>query len=79
MPGTTDTTFPQNPPVAAAITPQASTQSTLFLKAPVTGTFVFAVCQNVSTDCRDVDSGGGYNPMSPYTFTPTLVKGGTRS
>lgn len=78
-PGTTDTTFPQHAPVSAAATSQGSTQATLFLKAPATGTFIFAVCENASPDCRNVDSGGGYNPMSPYTFMPTLVKGGTRS
>jgi hypothetical protein len=74
-PGTNDTTFPQHPPVAAAVTPEGSTQSTVFLKAPATGTFILAVCQSVSGDCRSVDSGGGTNPMAPYTFTPTLVKG----
>ena len=81
MPGTTDTTFPQKAPVASAATPGSSTQSTLFLKAPTTGTFIFAVCENVSVngDCRSVDSGGGSNPMAPYTFTDTLVKGGGRS
>jgi len=75
-PGTTDTTFPQQPPVAAAATPGGSGQSTLFLKAPTTGTFIFAVCQNVNGDCRSVDSGGGTNPMGAYTFTDTLVKAG---
>jgi hypothetical protein len=77
-PGTTDTTFPQHPPVAAAITPNGGTQTTLFLKAPTTGTFIFAVCEGVSGDCRSVDSGGGFNPMGVYTFTDTLVKAGTR-
>jgi hypothetical protein len=56
-----------------------TTQSTLFLTAPATGTFIFVVCQNVSGDCRDVDSSGGSNPMGVYTFTPTLVKAGIRS
>ena len=78
-PGTNDTTFPQKAPVASAATPSGSTQSTLLLKAPTAGTFIFAVCQNVNGDCRSVDSGGGFNPMSPYTFTDTLVKGGIRS
>jgi hypothetical protein len=78
-PGTTDTTFPQNPPVVAAATPGGSTQAILFLKAPTTGTFIFAVCQNVSGDCRNVDSGGGTYPMGAYTFTPTLVAAGIRS
>ena len=79
QPGTTDTTFPQHPPVSAAATQQGSTQSVLVLQAPTTGTFILAVCQNISGDCRNVDSGGGTNPMGPYTFTPTLVKAGSRS
>ena len=51
----------------------------MFLKAPTTGTFIFVVCESVTGDCRNVDSGGGANPMGPYTFTDTLVTGGTRS
>jgi hypothetical protein len=78
-PGTTDTTFPQHAPVSAAVTSSGSTQATLVLKAPATGTFILAVCESPSGDCRNVDSGGGDNPMGVYTFTPTLVKGGTRS
>ena len=65
--------------MAAPATPGGATQSTLFLTAPSTGTFILAVCQNVSGDCRDVDSGGGSYPMAPYTFTPTLVAAGARS
>src|SRR5262249_26891094 len=75
-PGTTDTNFPQTPPVMGTASPSASTRSTLVLQAPYTGTFILAVCENVSRDCRDVDAGGGTNPMGPYTFTPTLVNGG---
>jgi Bacterial Ig-like domain (group 3) len=74
-PGTTDTSFPQNPPVSSASTPGGTTTSTVTLQAPSTGTFVLAVCENVGGDCRGVDSGGGTSPMGPYTFTDTLVGG----
>ena len=49
------------------------------LQAPYNATFVLAVCQNIGGDCRGTDSGGGANPMSPYTFTPTLVGGGIKA
>jgi hypothetical protein len=78
-PGTTDTNFPQTAPVMGTASPGASTRSTLTLQAPYTGTFLLAVCENVSGDCRNVDAGGGTNPMGPYTFTPTLVNGGIKS
>ena len=80
-PGTTDGNFPQRAPVMGTATSQGSTSSVLVLQAPYNGTFILAVCQNVSVngDCRSVDSGGGSNPMAPYTFTDTLVKGGIRS
>jgi hypothetical protein len=74
-PGTSDANFPQRAPVFTTATPSGSTSSVLQLQAPYNGTYILAVCQNVNGDCRSVDSGGGYNPMSPYTFTPTLVKG----
>ncbi len=73
-PGTTDTKFPQVAPVANVFV-DSSTKSVVTLQAPHTGTYTLAICQNVSGDCRSVDSGGGTNPMSPYTFTPTLVGG----
>ncbi len=76
-PGTSDTSFTQTPPVDATSTSQGSTQDVLDLQAPYSATFVLAVCENPSTaDCRNVDSGGGVNPMQSYTFTPTLVGGG---
>src|SRR5262249_55861398 len=77
-PGTTDTNFPQTPPVMGTATPGASTRAILPLQAPYTATFIFAVCENVSGDCRNVDAGGGTNPMGAYSFTPTLVNGGIK-
>ena len=55
--------------------PGASTQSTLTIQVSQTETFILAVCENVSGDCRNVDSGGGTNPMGPYTFKDTLIGG----
>jgi len=78
-PGTNDTNFPQTPPVSSAATPQGSTKATLVLQAPYNATFILAVCENVSGDCRNVDSGGGVNPMQPYTFKDTLIGGGIPS
>jgi hypothetical protein len=78
-PGTTDNTFPQAPPVMGVGTPGSSTSAVIVLQAPYNGTFLLAVCQNVSGDCRSVDSGGGTYPMGAYTFTPTLVAAGIRS
>jgi lipid-A-disaccharide synthase-like uncharacterized protein len=77
-PGTTDTNFPQVNPVAN-VSVGSSTKSVVVLQAPYNATFVLAICQNVSGDCRSVDSGHGTNPMSPYTFTPTLVGGGIKA
>lgn len=75
-PGTTDTSFPQTPPVASTATPGGgSTKSVLTLQAPYNATFILAVCENVSGDCRGVDSGSGQNPMQPYTFKDTLIGG----
>jgi Bacterial Ig-like domain (group 3) len=74
LPGTTDGSFPQRPPVAAANT-FGNTTDTLVLTAPRTGTFVFAVCENTNGDCRGVDSSSGLDPMQPYTFTTRLIGG----
>ena len=63
--------------MASAATPGGgSTKSVLTLQAPYNATFILAVCENVSGDCRGVDSGSGQNPMQPYTFKDTLVGGG---
>ncbi len=80
-PGTTGTSFPQTSPVMAVATPSNSAKSVLVLQAPHTGTFLLAVCENVSGigDCRFTASGGGDNPMGPYTFTPTLINGGVKA
>jgi hypothetical protein len=77
-PGTTDTNLPQTSPVAN-VSVGNNTKSVIVLQAPYNATFVLAVCQNINGDCRGVDSGGGANPMSPYTFTPTLVGGGIKA
>ena len=77
-PGTTDTNLPQTSPVGNVFVSN-STKSVIVLQAPYNATFVLAICQNVRTDCRDIDSGGGTNPMSPYTFTPTFVGGGIKA
>jgi len=78
-PGTNDTNFPQAATFSTAVTNyQGVTAKSVFdLQAPYNGTFILAVCQNVSgNNCVNVDSGSGTNPMNPYTFTPTLVGGG---
>ena len=50
------------------------------LQAPYNGTFILAVCENVSSNnCVNVDQGSGTNPMNPYTFTPVLIGGGVSS
>ena len=77
-PGTTDTNLPQTSPVAN-VSVNNNTKSVIVLQAPYNATFVLAVCQNIGGDCRGTDSGGGANPMSPYTFTPTLVGGGIKA
>jgi hypothetical protein len=77
-PGTNDTTFPQAATFSSAAANYYSTKSVLDLQAPYNGTFILAVCQNVSSNnCVNVDSGSGTNPMTPYVFTPTLVSGPT--
>ena len=74
-PGTTDTKFPQVAPVAN-VSVDNSTKSTVVLQAPRSGTFTLAICQNVSGDCRGTRLRTlARNPMSAYTFTPTLVGG----
>jgi Bacterial Ig-like domain (group 3) len=73
-PGTTDTTFPQRPPVAAAGT-DGNASDVLVLTAPATGSFILAVCENANGDCRAVDSGSGTNPMQPYTFSTARIGG----
>jgi Bacterial Ig-like domain (group 3) len=77
-PNVTDTNFTQVNPVAT-VNVGDDTKDTIVLQAPYNGTFVLAVCQNIGGDCRGVDSGGGAHPMSPYTFTPTLVGGGIKA
>jgi hypothetical protein len=70
-PGTTDANFPQAASFSAATTNYygVTAKSVVDLQAPYNGTFILAVCENVSrNDCVNVDSGSGTNPMSPYTF-----------
>jgi hypothetical protein len=74
-PGTTDTNFPQKNPVANVFVDSGTLTTAITLQAPGSGTFILAICQDIGTDCRDVDSDRGANPMAPYTFTPTLVGG----
>ena len=75
-PGTTDTSFPQTPPVFTTATPGGgSAKAIITLKAPYTGTFILAVCEDATGDCRSTDNGSGINPMQPYTFTPTITGG----
>ncbi|HEX3874606.1 MAG TPA: hypothetical protein VHW26_10710 [Solirubrobacteraceae bacterium] len=73
-PGTTDATFSQLPAADTAST-NGNSPDQITLQAPYTGNFVLAVCQNTG-DCRDVLTGSGVNPMTPYTFTTTLPGGG---
>lgn len=73
-PRTTDASFPNAHPVAAAQTNPEVGTADLTLRAPRAGSFVFVVCENTSP-CTIVDEGGGTNPMNPYTFTPTLLTG----
>jgi hypothetical protein len=77
-PGTTDASFPNAQPVDTAQTNSEVGTADLTLQAPYTGNFVFAVCENTSP-CTFVDNGDGTNPMNPYTFTPTLAGGPTKS
>jgi len=75
-PGTTDTSFPQTPPVFTTATPGGgSAKAIITLKAPYTGTFILAVCEDATGDCRSTDNGSGINPMQPYTFTPAITGG----
>src|ERR1700722_6161972 len=78
-PGTTDTNFPQVSPVGNVFIGSGTTEQTIVLQAPYNGTFILAVCQNISGDCRDVDNGGGAQTMAAYTFTPSLVGGGIKA
>ncbi len=76
-PGTTDGNFANAPTLSEGTTNYNSGSNVLTVQAPYTGDFVFAVCENSSNyNCSNVDSGSGNNPMQPYTFTPTLIKGG---
>jgi hypothetical protein len=72
-PGTTDTLFPTAKAFASQ-SPNDSAQAVFELMAPYTGTFILAVCE-ATYACTSVENGGGQNPMSPYTFTTTLVGG----
>jgi hypothetical protein len=74
-PGTTDTSFPQNP-AATQVGTNGSASDVVVLQAPYSGTFVLGVCESPSSaDCGTVDTGAGVRPMGPYTFTTTLVSG----
>lgn len=56
-----------------------SSSTNIYLQAPYNGTFILAVCENVTDgNCGNHDH-SGTNPMYPYTFTTTLGTGGTAS
>ncbi len=76
-PNASDATFGIIPPLSSGTT---GTTGFLTLQAPYTGTFVLAVCEDArNSNCSNTTAGNGssgINPVNPYTFTPTLVKGG---
>ena len=76
--GTTDTSFSQVPAMSTATTPCGSSGAVLSLTAPSTGTYVFGLCEDTG-DCRNVDLGGGIDPIQPYTFTTALIGGNETS
>lgn len=56
-PGTNDTNFPQAAMFSSAAANYYSTKSVLDLQAPYNGTFILAVCENVSNNnCANVDA-----------------------
>jgi hypothetical protein len=73
--GTNDTNFLNATSVASG--DAAYTPSTFQLKAPKAGTYVLAVCQNVSsgTTCTGIDRGAGSPAMPAYTFATSQVGG----
>ena len=75
-PGTTDGSFPQAATFSSGVVNDNTTKSVIDLQAPYNGTFILAVCQNVSSNnCVNVDQGSGTNPMNPYTYTTKLTGG----
>jgi hypothetical protein len=70
-PGTVDSTFGQQPAADTAKTNGASPDQ-ITLQAPYSGTFILAVCENVD-NCPAAFDGEGDDPMTPYTFTTTVV------
>ncbi len=75
---TTDTSFPQAVALSSATTNYygVTAKSVVDVQAPYNGTFILAVCENVSgNNCVNVDSGSGTNPMGPYTFSAKLTGG----
>jgi hypothetical protein len=77
-PGTNGTNFPAATSFSSATT-NFGGQSVFDLQAPYNGTFILTVCQGpnvINFSCSEVDTGGAFNPMSPYTFSTSLVKGG---
>ncbi len=78
-PGTTDGRLPITSPLDTFTTFSGVTQQTFTFQVPKTGTFILAVCQNVSNnDCSNEPSQGGTNPMNPYTFS-TVFTGGPQT
>jgi hypothetical protein len=82
-PGTTDGSFQNATPVSSyttSIEDLGLTLTTVFdLRAPSTGTYALAVCENASdNDCGNVDAGLAKSPMDPYVFT-TMQIGGPES
>jgi Bacterial Ig-like domain (group 3) len=74
-PGTTDRKLEVTSPLDTADSDESG-QNYLTLRAPYTGTFILAVCQQASNaDCSTTDAGSGTDPMGPYTFTPTIISG----
>jgi uncharacterized membrane protein len=77
-PGTNGTNFPATTSFSS-VTTNFNGQSVFDLQAPYNGTFILTVCEGpnvVGFNCSEVDTGGASNPMSPYTFGTSLVKGG---
>ncbi len=74
---TNDTNFPAAKAVSS-VTSNFSGKSVIDLRAPSNGTFVLAVCQGpnvIGFTCAEVDTGGAFSPMSPYTFKPSQTGG----
>ena len=75
-PGTTDRKLEVTSPLDISAGDDAAGQNYFTLRAPYTGTFILAVCQQASNgDCSTTDAGSGTDPMGAYTFTPSIISG----